>query len=263
MERRPPYGVYLPGALAVAVGGILIPWIAKAYAAAQGSDVPSFFPWWTQALVLVGFLLAWWRLRLRRTEGQRVFSLGALTLIALHLIGLGAVALRHAGPYCRVQGCGSEQVLVLAGALVALSGVLSLALCLGETAWSRSRGTHGRSSRVRTVLVLAAVITGASTPVLAARLSDGWFVTALGSALLAFAGPWAAGLGLAAWMNRASYTRGVLLAQALVAAAAMVGPRFALYPNENGPTLAWVFLPALVVALTLLIGVRRPRELRR
>ena len=78
-------------------------------------------------------------------------------------------------------------------------------------------------------------------PALAVELSAGWSTTALGSALLVFGGPWGLGLGLAAWLDRADFTRGVLLTLGLVAGAAMIGPVHALYPDSTGASLLWVF----------------------
>ena len=112
--------------------GVFIPWVAKGYAATQSLLVPTFFPWWTQLLVVAGPLLAWWRIRPGRTDAQRRASLGSLTLLSMHLIAFGSVALRHSGPYCGQQGCVAQELLTLAAALVSLAGVLSLALCLGE-----------------------------------------------------------------------------------------------------------------------------------
>lgn len=257
MDRRPSYGSYLPAAFAVGVVGVFIPWVAKGYAATQSVLVPTFFPWWTQLLVVAGPLLAWWRIRPGRTDAQRRASLGSLTLLSMHLIGFGSVALRHSGPYCGQQGCVAQELLTLAAALVSLAGVLSLALCLGEALLARSRRTASNGPLLGAALMVCALLLVVITPALAVELSAGWSTTALGSALLVFGGPWGLGLGLAAWLDRADFTRGVLLTLGLVAGAAMIGPVHALYPDSTGASLLWVFAPGLAVAIVLRMLVRR------
>lgn len=284
MDRRGLYSAYLPGAMAVALVGVLIPWLAKGYAATQDTEVPSFFPWWTQALAVGALLLALWRAQPRRTPDQRNTALGALTLISLQFSGIGAVALRHADPSCGMQGCVSPGLLRFSGALLALAGILGLALCLGKallgrgglgaaspsatgssssalgrsgphrTALDRSELQRSEATLRRLVLWSAAVVLLVLTPLLAGWLSNGRTVTAIGAALLCFGGPWAIGLGLAAVLDDPAFTRGVLLVQVLVAAAAMIGPVQALYSSSHGPSLAWIFVPGLLIGLALRLG---------
>ena len=260
--------------MAVALVGVLIPWLAKGYAATQDTEVPSFFPWWTQTLAVGALLLALWRAQPRRTPDQRNTALGALTLISLQFSGIGAVALRHADPSCGMQGCVSPGLLRFSGALLALAGILGLALCLGKALLgrgglgaaspsatglsasgpNRSELQRAEATLRRLVLWSAAVVLLVLTPLLAGWLSNGRTVTAIGAALLCFGGPWAIGLGLAAVLDDPAFTRGVLLVQVLVAAAAMIGPVQALYSSSHGPSLAWIFVPGLLIGLALRLG---------